>query len=181
MLNKEEKETLLRMARETLQQYMTRGTIPEYEVTSPALQEAWGAFVTLQEHGQLRGCIGHMWSSEQLYRLVQQMAIAAATEDPRFEPVQQEELADIDIEISVLTPMQVVKDISEVEIGRDGLYIVAGPYAGVLLPQVATEWGWDRDEFLREVCFKAGLPANAWNKGATLYRFSAQVFGEKEE
>jgi AmmeMemoRadiSam system protein A len=149
-------------------------------VTQPGLKGAWGAFVTLQEKGELRGCIGHMWSNEELYRLVQQMAVAAATEDPRFEPVQQEELADIDIEISVLSPMQLVKDVSEIQVGRDGLYIVAGPYAGVLLPQVATEWGWDRDEFLREVCLKAGLPSDAWKKGATLYRFSAQVFGEKE-
>ncbi len=168
------------MARETLQQYLTRGTVLECDVSQPALKEAWGAFVTLQEAGQLRGCIGHMWSNEQLYRLVQQMAIAAATEDPRFEPVRKEELAHIDIEISVLSPMQQVKSIDEVEVGRDGLYIVAGPYAGVLLPQVATEWGWDRDEFLREVCFKAGLPPDAWEKGATLFRFSAQVFGEKE-
>jgi AmmeMemoRadiSam system protein B/AmmeMemoRadiSam system protein A len=180
MLNAEDKATLLRMARETLQQYLTSQTIPQYEVTQSGLKGAWGAFVTLQEKGDLRGCIGHMSSNEELYRLVQEMAIAAATEDPRFEPVQAKELPDIDIEISVLSPMQLVKDVSEIEVGRDGLYIVSGPYAGVLLPQVATEWGWDRDEFLREVCLKAGLPTDAWKKGATLYRFSAQVFGEKE-
>jgi len=180
MLNEEEKATLLRMARETLQQYLTHGTIPQYEVTQAELLASRGAFVTLQETGELRGCIGHMWSNEQLYRLVQQMAIAAATEDPRFEPVQAEELPNIDIELSVLSPMQLVGDVSEIEVGRDGLYIVSGRYAGVLLPQVATEWGWDRDEFLREVCLKAGLPADAWKKGATLYRFSAQVFGETE-
>jgi AmmeMemoRadiSam system protein B/AmmeMemoRadiSam system protein A len=181
MLNEEEKAMLLRMARETLQQYLTKETIPQYDVTQPGLKGAWGAFVTLQEKGDLRGCIGHMWSNEELYLLVQQMAIAAATEDPRFMPVQADELPDIDIEISVLSPMQLVKDVSEIEVGRDGLYIVSGPYAGVLLPQVATEWGWDRDEFLREVCLKAGLPTDAWKKGATLYRFSAQVFGEKEQ
>ena len=181
MLNEDEKTALLRMARETLQQYLTQGTIPQYEVTQAGLKGAWGAFVTLQEEGALRGCIGHMWSKEELYRLVQQMAIAAATEDPRFEPVRAGELPDIDIEISVLSPMQLVKDVSEIEVGRDGLYIIAGPYAGVLLPQVATEWGWDRDEFLREVCLKAGLPTDAWKKGATLYRFSAQVFGEREQ
>lgn len=180
MLNEEEKAILLRMARETLQQYLTGETIPQYDVTQPGLKGAWGAFVTLEENGALRGCIGHMWSNEELYRLVQQMAIAAATADPRFEPVQADELPDIDIEISVLSPMQMVKDVSEIEVGRDGLYIIAGPYAGVLLPQVATEWGWDRDEFLRQVCLKAGLPADAWKKGATLYRFSAQVFGEEE-
>ena len=180
MLTEDEKTTLLRMARETLQQYLASETVPEYVVTQPGLKGAWGAFVTLQEGGELRGCIGHMRSNEELYRLVQQMAIAAAMEDPRFEPMQVEELPDIDIEISVLSPMQLVKDVSEIEVGRDGLYILAGPYAGVLLPQVATEWGWDRDEFLREVCLKAGLPTDAWKKGATLYRFCAQVFGEKE-
>lgn len=181
ILNEEEKATLLRMARETLQQYLTNETVPEYDVTQPGLKGAWGAFVTLQENGELRGCIGHMWSNDELYRLVQQMAIAAATGDPRFEPVQAEELSGIDIEISVLSPMQLVKDVSKIEVGHDGLYIIAGPYAGVLLPQVATEWGWDRDEFLSEVCLKAGLPTDAWKKGAMLYRFGAQVFGEKEE
>ena len=180
MLNEEEKASLLRMARETLEQYLTHETIPQYDVTQPGLKGAWGAFVTLQEEGDLRGCIGHMWSNQELYLLVQQMAVAAATEDPRFEPVQARELPDLDIEISVLSPMELVKDVSEIEVGRDGLYIVSGPYAGVLLPQVATEWGWDRDEFLREVCLKDGLPTDAWEKGATLYRFGAQVFGEKE-
>lgn len=179
MLNAEEQATLLRMARETLEQYLTERTLPQYQVHSPALKQASGVFVTLKEKGQLRGCIGHMRGSQELYRTVQEMAIAAATEDPRFSPLSKEELARIEIEISVLSPLQLVRDVNEIAVGRDGLMIILGPYSGVLLPQVATEWGWDRDEFLREVCLKAGLPPNAWQqKGAMLYRFSAQVFGE---
>jgi len=178
MLNAEEKATLLRMARETLQQYLINGTMPQYQVNQPALKQTSGAFVTLKEKGQLRGCIGNMWSSQELYRTVQEMAIAAATGDPRFPAVSKEELAEIEIEISVLSPLQYVHAMEEIEVGRDGLYITLGPYSGVLLPQVATDWGWDREEFLREVCLKAGLPADAWQKGAMLYRFSAQVFGE---
>ncbi|MBC7231905.1 MAG: AmmeMemoRadiSam system protein B [Chloroflexi bacterium] len=178
MLNEEEKTTLLRIARETLQQYLSKGTIPKYEVRAPALLQQSGAFVTLKRRGQLRGCIGHMTSNQELYRTVQEMAIAAATEDPRFPPVSANELAEIEIEISVLSPLYLVQDVNEIQVGRDGLYIIRGPYAGVLLPQVATEWGWDREEFLREVCLKAGLPPDAWQKGAMLYRFEAQVFGE---
>jgi AmmeMemoRadiSam system protein B/AmmeMemoRadiSam system protein A len=180
MLNAEEKATLLRVARETLEQYLTNGTMPRYTVDEPALLQANGAFVTLKNRGQLRGCIGQMRASQELFRTVQEMAIAAATEDPRFPPVREEDLKDIHIEISVLFPMQYVNAVDEIEVGRDGLYITLGPYSGVLLPQVATEQGWDRDEFLRNVCLKAGLPTDAWQKDAILYRFAAQVFGEDD-
>jgi AmmeMemoRadiSam system protein B/AmmeMemoRadiSam system protein A len=179
MLGAEEKAWLLDMARETLQQYLTNGTIPQYSIHEPALRQANGAFVTLKKEGQLRGCIGHMSSSQELYRTVQEMAIAAATEDPRFPPLAEAELGDIQIEISVLFPMQYVDDVDEIEVGTDGLYIILGPYSGVLLPQVAAEQGWNREEFLGGVCSKAGLPDDAWQKGAMLYRFGAQVFGEE--
>lgn len=179
MLDAEEKTQLLHVARETLQEYLTNGTIPQYSIDEPALRQANGAFVTLKKGGQLRGCIGHMRSNQELYRTVQEMAIAAATEDPRFPPVAEKEFGDVRIEISVLFPMQYVDDVDEIEVGRDGLYITSGPYSGVLLPQVATEQGWDREEFLRGVCFKAGLPDDAWQEGAMLYRFGAQVFGEE--
>ena len=179
MLNAEEKATLLRMARETLEQYLTNGTIPHYSIDKPALQQANGAFVTLKNKGQLRGCIGHMRGSQEIYRTVQEMAIAAATEDPRFHPVSEEDLEEIEIEISVLFPMEYVHSVDEIEVGRDGLYITLGPFSGVLLPQVATEQGWGSEEFLCHVCRKAGLPDDAWQKGAMLYRFGAQVFGEE--
>jgi AmmeMemoRadiSam system protein B/AmmeMemoRadiSam system protein A len=179
MLNPEEQATLLRIARETLQQYLTDQTAPQYQVSEPALKQMNGAFVTLKENGELRGCIGQMRGRQELYRTVQQMAVAAATEDPRFEAVSKEDLAKLEIEISVLSPMERIQSADEIQVGRDGLYIIVGQYSGVLLPQVATEWGWDRDEFLRQVCMKAGLPPDAWQRpDATLYRFSAQVFRE---
>ena len=179
MLTDQEKTTLLRLARATLQALYANGEQPRVEDPSEGLREHCGAFVTLTEQGELRGCIGHLRSEQELHLTVQQMAIAAATEDPRFRPVSARELAQIHIEISVLSPMVKVADVKEIEVGRDGLYIVSGFQSGVLLPQVATEWGWDRDQFLEQVCRKAGLPRNAWKSGSTLYRFSAQVFEEQ--
>lgn len=178
VLNADEQEVLLRITRETLEQVLTDGTTPQYEVDQPALLQPNGAFVTLKKAGQLRGCIGRMTSSQELYATVQDVAVAAATEDARFPPVAKEELAEIDVEISVLFPMQYVDKLEQVQVGRDGLCISLGPFSGVLLPQVATEHGWDREEFLRQVCAKAGLPEDAWQRGAILYRFGAQVFGE---
>ncbi|HNR95543.1 MAG: hypothetical protein BWY10_01016 [Chloroflexi bacterium ADurb.Bin180] len=179
MLTDSEKMTLLKLARSTLEAFFADREQPQMDNPSAGLREHCGAFVTLTEQGELRGCIGHLRSEQELYLTIQQMAIAAATEDPRFRPVSAAELALVHIEISVLSPMVRVADVKEIEIGRDGLYIVSGFQSGVLLPQVATEWGWDRDEFLEQVCRKAGLPRNAWRAGSTLYRFSAQVFEEQ--
>ena len=178
LLNAEEQAMLLQITRETLEQVLTDGTRPQYTVDQPALLQPNGAFVTLKKAGQLRGCIGRMSSSQELYVTVQDVAIAAATEDARFPAVAKQELAEVDIEISVLFPMQYVEKLEEIQVGRDGLCISMGPFSGVLLPQVAIEQGWDREEFLRQVCAKAGLPEDAWQKGAILYRFGAQVFGE---
>ena len=139
-----------------------------------------GAFVTLNKDHQLRGCIGNIRGTEALYQTVSRMAIAAATEDPRFPPVRPEELDQITIEISVLTPLKKISSPEEIQIGRDGLYIEKGFYHGLLLPQVATEYGWNREEFLQHTCLKAGLPPDAWREGATTYSFSAQVFNEQE-
>jgi AmmeMemoRadiSam system protein B/AmmeMemoRadiSam system protein A len=169
---------LLSLARRTLQEYLGTGVSTEHAEVSMALVEPSGAFVTLKLHGQVRGCIGTLWASEPLGETVQRMAVAAASRDSRFTPVTGEELSQIDIEISVLSPMRYIRDVGEIEVGRDGIYITQGPQSGVLLPQVATEQGWDRDEFLRQVCYKAGLPSEAWQQGAMLYRFEAQVFGE---
>ena len=113
-----------------------------------------------------------------LYQVVSQMAIVAATEDPRFPPVTADELPEIKIEISVLSPPKPVKDVEEIKVGRDGLIIRKGWASGLLLPQVPVEWGWSREEFLRQVSLKAGLPPDAWRE-AELYRFTAQVFGEE--
>ena len=145
--------------------------------TEPGLLQERGAFVTLKKHGQLRGCIGRLIAEGPLYLTVQRVAMEAAVNDARFPPVTPDELPEIEIEISVLSPLEPVEDISQIEVGKHGLLIVKGGHQGVLLPQVATEQGWDRKEFLRGVCRKAGLPEDAW-KDAKLYIFTAEVFGE---
>lgn len=139
-----------------------------------------GAFVTLHKHGDLRGCIGTFRNDKKLYEVVSDMAVQAALYDPRFSPVNEDELKDIDIEISVLTPMERIENFEDIVVGRDGLYVKKGFYSGVLLPQVATEHGWDRYQFLSYTCMKAGLPADTWKKDKIeVYRFSAIVFNEK--
>ena len=178
-LTNQEKKKLLEIARTTLIEYVTKRKVPDFQVKSGKLIEKGAAFVTLNYKGQLRGCIGHVVAQEPLYLCVRDMAIAASSEDPRFPPVRPEELDNISIEISVLTPMQKVKDVSEVEVGRDGLVMKRGFYSGLLLPQVPVEYGWDRETFLKQTCLKAGLPTDAWKDPATeIYRFQALVFGE---
>jgi hypothetical protein len=179
MLDRSQQRALLQLARETLEQHLATGTVPVYTTAESPLLQPNGAFVTIKTKGQLRGCIGNMRANVELYRTVQDMAVAAATQDHRFVPVSPEELPQLSIEISVLSPLEYLRDPSDVQVGRHGLYVCWGPYAGVLLPQVATEQGWSRDEFLEQVCLKAGLPQDAWQQGAMLYRFEAQVFSEE--
>jgi len=175
-----EKTELLKIARRSIEARLAGKPIPEFHPDSPLLKAKMGAFVTLNKDHQLRGCIGNIRGTEALYQTVSRMAIAAATEDPRFPPVRPEELNQITIEISVLTPLKKISSPEEIKIGRDGLYIEKGFYHGLLLPQVATEYGWNREEFLQHTCLKAGLPPDAWREGATIYSFSAQVFNERE-
>ncbi len=177
-LNPDEKDRLLDIARQTITQFLETGTVPSFEVSEPNLFQRRGAFVTLKKHGQLRGCIGDLIPRRLLYLTVQSVAISAAVNDRRFLPVTKDELKDIDIEISVLSPIEPIADVSEIQVGRHGLIIVKGQNQGVLLPQVAVENNWDRDEFLRQICLKAGLPEDAWQEGARLYVFTAEVFGE---
>lgn len=183
-LNKEEKKRLLEIARRSIDEYVTKGSVPSFTVTEKNLQGKQGAFVTINKKGQLRGCIGSFVSEKSLHQTVQDMAIAAATQDPRFPTLSRKELKDIELEISVLSPLWEIKDtneINEIEVGEHGIYITKGLYRGVLLPQVATEQGWDRETFLEHTCLKAGLPAEAWKEGdLKIEIFSAQVFGEKE-
>jgi len=176
----EDKLLLLKIARQTIESYVRIKKIPVFDVQSPALLEKRGAFVSLKKKGELRGCIGVFISDKPLYLTVIDMAISAATQDPRFMPMTASELSEISIEISCLSPMKKVKDVSEVKVGRDGLYIVKGYCRGVLLPQVAVECCWDRDTFLEHTCLKAGLPANGWKNGADIYTFNAEVFGEEK-
>jgi len=142
-------------------------------------QDPEGCFVTLTQHGELRGCIGLIKGIKPLYLAVQDMAIAAALRDPRFPPVSPSELDEIEIEISVLTPLKEVEDVEEIKVGRDGIYIERGYHSGLLLPQVATEYGWTREEFLDHTCMKAGLFPGCWKEeGTKIYRFSALIFSE---
>lgn len=176
-LSEDEKEVLRGVVKETLESVVNGGRVPEFKDKSGKLGEEWGAFVTLTKNGQLRGCIGHIIGTMPLIDTVGQMARAAALEDPRFPKVQPNELKDIDFEISVLTPIRKVNDIEEIVVGRDGIIISNKWARGLLLPQVATEYGWDRITFLEQTCRKAGLPKGAWkDKDTVIEMFSAEVF-----
>jgi AmmeMemoRadiSam system protein A len=180
-LSDAEKEKLLVIARETLTKHLTTGSTPEYTPEGLGLLQEVAAFVTLRRRdGQLRGCIGRVEVSQPLYRTVQDCAISAATNDFRFSPVTAAELDDIRIEISALSRFQPISSPDEIHIGQHGLMIRKELRVGLLLPQVASERGWDRDEFLRAICTKAGLPNDAW-RDADLYVFSAEVFEESEQ
>lgn len=179
LLTRKEQEKLLRIARETIVSYVTSGKIPAIENDSKGLNAENGCFVTIKQKGQLRGCIGNFVSDRPLYKLVQEMAVSAATRDPRFYPLKPADLDDFELDISVLSPLERAASAEEIQVGTHGIYIVKGSSRGVLLPQVATEYGWDRETFLRHTCLKAGLPENAWQGECEIYIFSALVFGEK--
>lgn len=178
-LSQEDKSLLLKIARETIESYVRTKKIPAFDVVSPILMEKRGVFVCVKERGELRGCIGIFTSDKSLYQAVADMAVSAATHDPRFQPLSASELSQISIEISCLKPMKKIKDISEIEVGKHGLYIVKGYCRGVLLPQVATEYCWDRTQFLEHTSLKACLPSDGWKDGADVYIFEAEVFGEE--
>ncbi|MBW2736564.1 MAG: AmmeMemoRadiSam system protein A [Deltaproteobacteria bacterium] len=179
-------EELLEIARRSIATLLEYGERAVLDGVSEGLNRAGGAFVSLHRRNpapgqtRLRGCIGIFEADAPLADTVSRMAAAAATQDPRFSPVEAEELAELEIEISVLSPRQRAQA-EEVEVGRHGVYITQGVHRGVLLPQVATEAGWEREEFLAGTCRKAGLPADAWRAATTTIEiFSAQVFGEAE-
>ena len=176
-LNDEEKKTLHKIARTVIWNKASGKKVPKFQVTSERLKELRGAFVTINKKGSLRGCIGHIKGVKPLYKSVEEMAAAAAFQDPRFPPITKRELKDLEIEISVLTPFKQITDVSEIEVGKHGIYIEQGFSAGLLLPQVATEYNWDRETFLEHTCRKAGLPTDAWReKDIQIYIFSADIF-----
>lgn len=180
-LNDKDRKDLLKIARNTIMEFLQNRRILEVDESklTATVKVHCGAFVTLKKHGELRGCIGRFDANEPLYKVVQQMAIASATEDYRFQPVEQKELSDIDIEISVLTPMRKIKTIDEIQMGKHGIYIRKGNRGGTFLPQVATETGWTKEEFLGHCAQdKAGIGWNGW-KDAEIYIYEALVFGEK--
>jgi AmmeMemoRadiSam system protein A len=183
-ITSEEQLALLHLARTALAAGVVQSPLPSPELLQGKadrfLQITGGAFVTLTKRKMLRGCIGLIESEGPLVDTIIHMAAAAGMEDPRFPTVRAEELDDISIEISILTPMEPVVNIQEIRLGKDGVLVRRGPQSGVFLPQVALETGWDLERFLNELCtHKAGLPSRAWEDSQTeLFRFSAEVFHE---
>ena len=181
MLNEKQRKRLLQIARETMETYIKTGERLEFKEDDPTLNREMGAFVTLHRHGQLRGCIGNIIGKGPLYLTVRDMAVESSTGDPRFPPVTVSELKDIDIEISVLSELEKIDDPNIIEMGKHGVLVKSDFRSGVFLPQVATETGWSRDEFMSNLCsHKAGLPPDAWKKGeCEIYIYTAEVFSEK--
>src|SRR5687768_13675571 len=179
MFTEAQQKEMIAIARAAVTGSVTGRPAPDPAETGD-MPDASGAFVTLKKHGQLRGCIGTLECRRSLAEEIARVAVSAAREDPRFEPVTASELADLDIEVSVLGPLEEIdpRDPDAIVIGRHGLVVELGRRRGLLLPQVAPEWGWGRDEFLAHTCAKAGLPADAWKSGAKVYRFDADVFGD---
>jgi len=177
-LTAEEKKCLLGLARRAIERHFEHGDLLRTPCDSEFLGAERGAFVTLHEGDELRGCIGYPVPVKPLWTTVVEMAVAAATQDFRFEPLRREELDRIRIEISVLGLPRPVGQPSEVEVGRHGIIVSKGYHKGLLLPQVPVEQGWDRETFLRHGCLKAGLPQDEWRKGARIEVFTAQVFSE---
>ncbi len=182
MLNSQQRKRLLKIARESIQVYLKTGKKLTVNETDPVLNQEMGAFVTLNKHGALRGCIGNLTASAPLYLTVRDMAVEAAVDDPRFPALTPEELNEIEIEISALSPLEKVDSADKIELGKHGVVVRKGYHSGVFLPQVAAETGWSKEEFLSNLCAqKAGLAPLAWkDKDTELYIFSAEVFSEKE-
>lgn len=185
-----EGEYLVRLARRSIEWYIKRGSILELKPPYSKMEKPYGAFVTLNTYPdkRLRGCIGYPEPVLPLYRAVIRAAVAAAFEDPRFPPLQDDELDMITVEVSILTPPERIDDKVDsrlelpklVEVGKHGLIVRKGPYSGLLLPQVAVEYHWDSEEFLSQTCIKAGLWVGCWLKeGTEVYRFSAVIFEEE--
>jgi AmmeMemoRadiSam system protein B/AmmeMemoRadiSam system protein A len=181
MLNKKEKTLLLEIARDSIKNAILRVKTGIRSINDVALNEKCGAFVTITLNGRLRGCIGNIRAVTPLWETVRSMAREAALNDPRFYPLSQADVNNIKIEISVLSPLKLINDIDEIKVGVHGLFIKKGFSQGLLLPQVATDYKWDKKQFLKETCHKAGLHESAWqDRNCDIYIFSATVFNEDE-
>jgi AmmeMemoRadiSam system protein A len=177
-LNSKQKSYLLDLARRTIRFYLEKGESLKEKSDDPLFLEKRGAFVTLKVDDELRGCIGYPLPHKPLFQTIIDCAIAAASQDFRFSSIQKEELSRLNIEISVLTLPQKIKDVSEVKIGEHGIIISKGSHRGLLLPQVPVEWNWDLETYLNHGCLKAGLAEDEWKKGVEIEIFRAQVFAE---
>jgi len=175
----QERTQLLRLAHDSILSALEGRDIP-LDPPTPHFSEPRGAFTTLHLHGELRGCVGYVLPVSPVYRAVADTARAAAFEDTRFHPVTPPEAPHLEIELSILSPPQPISP-SDVEVGRHGLLISMAGHRGLLLPQVPTEHNWDRITFLAQSCRKAGLPPDAWQKGATIEAFTAEVFGDNNQ
>ena len=179
-LKSSDKKALLAFASETISRFFLTDTVPLARGFSMTLQQPRGAFVTLKKKGELRGCIGHMTADEPLGKVIGAMAFHAAFNDTRFSPLTADELKDIEIEISVLTPMKQVAGVADIVVGRDGVLLSKDDHRAVFLPQVATEQRWNREEMLDNLCRKTGLETGCWKKGAQFSTFQAVVFSESQ-
>jgi uncharacterized protein len=179
MFTEAQKRALVALAREAVTA-AAAGDVVSAPADTEAFPAASGAFVTLKRGGQLRGCIGTLECRLPLAQEVARVAVCAALEDPRFPPLSLPELDGLELEVSVLGPLETIApdDPDAIVIGQHGLVVEQGHRRGLLLPQVATEWGWDREQFLARTCIKAGLASDAWRRGARVYRFAAVVFGD---
>jgi len=179
-LSTSDKKALLVFARETISRIFSTDTVPLARGFSANLQQPRGVFVTLKKKNELRGCVGRIIGGEPLCKLTGAMALQAAFNDGRFRPVTADELHEIEIEISVLTPLREVSGAAEIVVGRDGVVLVKDGHSAVFLPQVATEQKWNREEMLDNLCAKAGLPPGSWKQGAQFSTFQAVVFSEAD-
>jgi uncharacterized protein len=179
MLSATDRHTLLAIARDAIVGTVTKSACSEPVVAAGPLTEERGCFVTIKQQGALRGCIGNFLATKPLWQLVQEMATAAATHDPRFYPMKPADLEDFTLELSILSPLKKIESIDEIQVGVHGIYLEKNSARGVLLPQVATEYGWDRETFLRQTCVKAGLKPDAWQEGSSIYIFSAEIVGHE--
>ena len=179
MLDDSDKAALLKLARKTLEAHYSDESTPTSPASRKALTEKKGAFVSLHRGEELRGCIGQLYPDRELNKVVQHCVLSAALEDMRFAPVVLDELDGLSIEISVLSPFRRIQNVEEIEVGRHGLYLVQGHFRGLLLPQVATQYCWNREKFLEQTCLKAGLPKSAWQDPQTIiHTFEADVFSD---
>ena len=187
MFNLEEGEELVRIARKNIENYLSSGKKIELKEVKEKYKEKMGVFVTLKKNEELRGCIGYPRPVLPLIEALLDVSISAAVRDPRFPPVSLKEMEKITVEITILTPPELIKSDPKdypknIEVGRDGLIVEKGFFSGLLLPQVPIEWNWDEEEFLANTCMKAGLPIDSWlDPDIKVYKFQGQIFGEEKK